>query len=205
MNESETKTRDAERSKQIILASASHLFSRHGFEATTMQMIAETAGVARGTPSYFFKSKGNLFQSVLEFESQNATLVVPQIKVQLKTNSDPERFISLLVDTSMDFLNANPTFLRLIQWTALERPQLIQNVHNHWQTILQANDLIWIHASEDDIKHLTLSVIGMCSFHFFFGEVLKYHLDIEPDQAQFLQNRKTHIKQLLIAAFKGQS
>ncbi len=200
------KSRNAEYSKQTILAVATLLFSQHGFEATTMQMIAEAASLARGTPSYFFKSKEKLFQAVLEHESQKATLVVPQVLEKLGQNPNPETFISLLVDTYLDFLEANPTFLRLIQWTALEHPQLIQHVQNHWQSILQASQaarMVWISASHEDIKQLTLTVIGMCSFHFFFGEVIGQHLDIQANSANFLQQRKNHIKQFLLAALKG--
>jgi TetR/AcrR family transcriptional regulator len=200
------KLRNADRSKDTILQAATSLFSQHGFEATTMQMVAEKASVARGTPSYFFVSKEKLFQAVLERESQKATLVVPDTLEQLGSNSSPEMFISILVDTYLDFLNDNPTFLRLIQWTALERPQLMQDVNNHWQTILQANQaarMVWVNASEDDIKHLTLSVIGMCSFHFFFGDVIGQHLDINPNTAEFLQKRKEHIRLFLLSALKG--
>jgi TetR/AcrR family transcriptional regulator len=200
------KLRDADRSKDTILASATALFAQNGFKATTMHMIAETANVARGTPSYFFQSKEKLFQAVLERESQKATLVVPSTLAQLGSHPDPERFISILVDTYLDFLHDNPTFLRLIQWTALEHPQLIKDVNHHWQTILQANQaarMVWTNASEDDLKHLTLSVIGMCSFHFFFGDVIGQHLDIEPNTPEFLQKRKEHVKLFLRSTLKG--
>ena len=134
--------------------------------------------------------------------------MVPQALEQLSSNPSPEAFIALLIDTYLDFLNSNPRFLRLIQWTALERPELIKNVQNHWQTILQANHaarMVWTTASDDDIKHLTLSVIGICTFHFFFGGVIKYHLGIEPSHPTFLAIRKAHVKQLLLAALKGVS
>ncbi len=205
------KIRNAERSKDTILEAATSLFAQHGFEATTIQVIAEVAGVARGTPSYFFGSKEKLFQAVLERESQKATLVIPNTLEHLGIDPlgatlSPDVFISVLVDTYLDFLDTNPKFLRLIQWTALERPQLMQGVQNHWQTILQANHaarMVWSDASQEDIKQLTLSVIGICSFHFFFGDVIGQHLGIEPRTPAFLQKRKEHIKLFLLAALQG--
>ena len=201
------KIRDAERSKEAILESATYIFAQKGFEATTIQMIAETASVARGTPSYFFGSKEKLFQAVLERESQSAKRVVPDSLKQLGENPEPQVFISVLVDFYLDFLEGHPRYLRLIQWTALERPQFMKDVQSHWQTILQANQaasMIWVNTSNpEDIKHLTLSVIGMCTFHFFFGDVIAPHLEINLHDQAFLQSRKNHLKLFLTAAFRG--
>jgi TetR/AcrR family transcriptional regulator len=201
------KIRDAERSKEAILESANQVFAQKGFEATTIQMIAEAASVARGTPSYFFGSKEKLFQAVLERESQSAKLVVPSTLEQLGSTPEPQVFISVLVDFYLDFLASHPRYLRLIQWTALERSHLMQDVQSHWQTILQANQaasMIWTTTSNpEDIKHLTLSVIGMCTFHFFFGDVIGPHLEINPRDPAFLQARKDHLKLFLTAALRG--
>jgi TetR/AcrR family transcriptional regulator len=201
------KSRDAVSSKEAILEASTQLFAQKGFEATTIGMIAETAGVARGTPSYFFGSKEKLFQAVLERESQSAKLVIPASFEQLQGNLEPQVLISVLVDFYLDFLASHPRYLRLLQWTALERPQLMQDVQSHWQTMIQANQavsMIWSTASNpEDIKHLTLSVIGMCSFHFFFGDVIAPHLDINPHDETFLQARKDHLKLFLTAALRG--
>ena len=59
-------SRDPERSREALLAAAEQLFARQGFEQTTMQQVGETAGFARSTPAYFFKSKEALYRAVLE-------------------------------------------------------------------------------------------------------------------------------------------
>ncbi|MDQ3874836.1 MAG: TetR family transcriptional regulator, partial [Actinomycetota bacterium] len=50
------RLRDAARSKEAILVAAENRFARFGFEGTSLQQIAEAAGVARSTPAYFFRS-----------------------------------------------------------------------------------------------------------------------------------------------------
>ena len=59
------RRRDAERTREAILIAAEDHFARRGFEGTSLQQIAEAAGVARSTPAYFFGSKDALYDAVL--------------------------------------------------------------------------------------------------------------------------------------------
>ena len=52
-----------ERTKQRIVAVALELFREHGYEATTMRMVAEAAEVSLGNAYYYFKSKDLLLQA----------------------------------------------------------------------------------------------------------------------------------------------
>lgn len=46
-----------ERTKERIVATALELFREHGYEATTMRMVAEAAGVSLGNAYYYFATK----------------------------------------------------------------------------------------------------------------------------------------------------
>jgi AcrR family transcriptional regulator len=46
-----------ERTKERIVAAALELFRAHGYEATTMRMVAEAAGVSLGNAYYYFENK----------------------------------------------------------------------------------------------------------------------------------------------------
>jgi AcrR family transcriptional regulator len=59
------KIRDAERSRAALLAAAERLFARHGFEGASLSEIGAEAGLSRGSPSYFFGSKEQLYAEVL--------------------------------------------------------------------------------------------------------------------------------------------
>src|SRR5919199_556696 len=59
------RLRDPERTREAILAAAEDRFARLGFEGTSLQQIAEAAGVARSTPAYFFGTKQELYDAVL--------------------------------------------------------------------------------------------------------------------------------------------
>ncbi|HXD25952.1 MAG TPA: helix-turn-helix domain-containing protein, partial [Propionibacteriaceae bacterium] len=56
----------AERTRERILDVALDLFRQHGYEATTMRMIANAAGVALGNSYYYFPSKDHLVQAFYE-------------------------------------------------------------------------------------------------------------------------------------------
>jgi AcrR family transcriptional regulator len=55
-----------EQTKARIVDAALELFREHGYEATTMRMIAEAAGVAVGNAYYYFASKDLLLQAFYE-------------------------------------------------------------------------------------------------------------------------------------------
>ncbi len=60
------RTRDPQRSRNAILAAAESLFAEHGYEGTSLAEIAAHAGLSRGTPSYFFGAKEQLYLEVLD-------------------------------------------------------------------------------------------------------------------------------------------
>lgn len=59
-------TKDADERKNEILDVANDLFSRKGFDATTISDIIEKVGVARGTVYYHFKSKEDIMDALIE-------------------------------------------------------------------------------------------------------------------------------------------
>ncbi len=52
---------------QQILEAAIELFSENGMENTSIQEIAELAGVAKGTIYLYFKSKDDLMEQVYKY------------------------------------------------------------------------------------------------------------------------------------------
>jgi AcrR family transcriptional regulator len=59
------KLRDAERSRKAIRDAAERLFAERGYDATSLGDIGAAVGLSRGSPSYFFGSKADLYTDVL--------------------------------------------------------------------------------------------------------------------------------------------
>lgn len=60
------KKRALERREQILKA-AFHAVADKGFEAVTLQDIADYAGVSKGVTNYYFQNKEDVFSSLLEW------------------------------------------------------------------------------------------------------------------------------------------
>jgi len=66
------KEREREFHRRFILERAVSLFAEHGFDATTMDMIAEAAEVSKGTVYNYFSNKQELFRTLIEWGSGRA-------------------------------------------------------------------------------------------------------------------------------------
>jgi AcrR family transcriptional regulator len=52
--------------RQRLVESGTRLFTEHGYEATSIEMVLEDTGVSRGALYHHFESKASLFTAVLE-------------------------------------------------------------------------------------------------------------------------------------------
>lgn len=69
-------------SKQQILDAARSLFAEHGYQRTTIRLIAERAGVDPSLVIYFYSSKENLFATSMPAPSEEA-LAAPKLMAAL--------------------------------------------------------------------------------------------------------------------------
>jgi len=118
---SSEKIRDAERSRAAILDAAERLFAERGFDAASLNDVAVAAGLSRGTPSYFFGSKEQLYEAVLECvfaEREEATRDAFRPLVEWsagESGGSLEKALAAAASGYMDFLLRRPSFLRLLQ------------------------------------------------------------------------------------------
>lgn len=125
---SESKTRDAERSRDSILDAAEELFSKRGFHGTSLADIGSASGLSRATPTYFFGSKEKLYVAVLERvfaarQSETEQAVRPILSWCESGDQDPGELKTALsggMDRYMSFLLDRPSFGRLIYWEELD-------------------------------------------------------------------------------------
>ena len=89
-----------------IIGSAKRVFLEKGFEKAKMQEIADTAGISRTALNYYFRTKDNLFYSIV---NQIFDGLLPRFEQVLeKQNQTFSERIADLVDTYNEFLRANP-------------------------------------------------------------------------------------------------
>jgi AcrR family transcriptional regulator len=94
-----------------ILDTALDLFSQHGFEGTSVRMLAKAADVNLAMISYYFGSKEKLFQAVIE-RRVGATLMT--LKFILVNEADSWKKMEMVVDHYIDKIFSNLSFQRIL-------------------------------------------------------------------------------------------
>src|SRR4029077_15531758 len=56
----------AERTRQQILETAQRLFTEHGYDATSLQMIADEMGLTKAAVYYHFRAKGDILRAAMQ-------------------------------------------------------------------------------------------------------------------------------------------
>lgn len=141
---SEIKQRRKEQHRLEILQVAEQLFARQGYHVTTMEEVAEECGWSKGTLYLYFKSKEDLFFSVLieKMDRFSDTLLA-----DLKASEGVESKIAALVDGQFRFFTENKHFFQLViteQGKVMHasnsglREELIQKQHTQIDRISQA-------------------------------------------------------------------
>jgi AcrR family transcriptional regulator len=62
---SPTRAEQAERTRKTVLETARRLFTEHGFDATSLQLIADTMGVTKANVYYYFRTKIEILEALL--------------------------------------------------------------------------------------------------------------------------------------------
>ncbi len=100
MSISERKEREKEQRRHEILKAAQRVFFRNGFEKTSMEMVAEECQLAKGTLYLYFKSKEELYVSLVQDGIQ---ILDEMMARQLQKPLPLEEKLLSLVKTYFDF------------------------------------------------------------------------------------------------------
>ena len=93
-----------------ILEAARKVFAKKGFHEATVDDIAETAGVAKGTVYLYYASKRDLYFAALKFGiAQMYSLLLDE----LKQVSTPEKKLRVLIATKLAYFDENRDFFKI--------------------------------------------------------------------------------------------
>lgn len=131
------RVNDPERTRANILAVATEEFAAHGLSGARVDAIAERTRTSKRMIYYYFASKEGLYLAVLE----QAYSEIRALEASLDLSAlDPEAAIRALVETTFDYDDAHPDFVRLVG---------IENIH-------RAEHI----ARSQVIRDLNITVIG---------------------------------------------
>ena len=204
MTATKTPTRDAQRTRQAVLRAATQLFGARGFDGVSIGEIADAAGVSRATPLYFYTNKEGLWRAVLNAANLEALEVAPSAFARLNESADSSQLIEALVDSFLEFLERNPMFFRLVQWSELQGNGAINELPSQWDAIAAAVETVRgvlgrRGNTTQDPKQMVISIIALCSAHLVYGQILGTPLGVDVRDPAFLKTRAKHLKRLLVA------
>jgi len=119
------KLSKAERRKAIVDAAA-QLFSERGFRGVTTKDLARAVGVTEPVLYEHFQTKRDLYAAIIDgtsrenFEQARATLR------QSALADEPRAFFTTLATLMVESFSRNPSYLRLVLFSALEKHELAQ-------------------------------------------------------------------------------
>ena len=94
-----------------IINAAVKLFADKGFESTTVDEVATEAKVAKGTVFYNFKSKEDIFFSILQFGLEELTEIVEQSAEKGVTATEK---LENVFDATVEFLLRSSSFCAVL-------------------------------------------------------------------------------------------
>jgi TetR/AcrR family transcriptional regulator len=191
-----------------ILEAAKKVFISHGFDGTSMQKIANEAGINKSLLHYYFRSKEKLFASVFNFAFQN---FVPQVQEILNSGASVFTKIERIVAEYMDMLLKNefiPAFIlheinrnpdgiyAIMQGTGLNPSIFIEQF---------ALEIEKGHIRPMDPRHLLVNLIALCVFPFAAKPLMQRILFANDEAAyqQFLRERKNKVTEFIIQSIKA--
>ncbi|MGE0474676.1 MAG: TetR/AcrR family transcriptional regulator [Nitrospirales bacterium] len=116
---SERKQREYEARREEILSAAEGLFSKNGFFKTSMAEIAEAAQFAMGTLYKFFKSKEDIYISLVESKVED---MLQQLEEAVRNPQPVNGKIREVIRVKLAFADQNRDFFRIYvsEWSGFE-------------------------------------------------------------------------------------
>ncbi len=97
--------------KLNLLRAAAEVFARDGFDESSVDEIVMTAGVAKGTFYYYYKSKEDLFISII---SSGADRLSEQMEIESNKYSDPVEKVEAILTSQYQYFEDNRDICKML-------------------------------------------------------------------------------------------
>ncbi|MBB3602295.1 AcrR family transcriptional regulator [Mycolicibacterium sp. BK556] len=172
-----------------IVSTTAMLLHKHAPEEITTNLIADKAGISKGSIYQYFANKDQMINAAVE---QIAAQQAPAIEEMLRANTleRPESAMESAIDMLIDFTIANR---RLIRYVA-ERPEHVrafENVSGLNATLLAMTRLHMTHYRSQYRDELSTSALAWLFFNMAVATTMRY---IESDDPISLDELRAGLK-----------
>lgn len=193
--------------EENILKEARKVFMQNGYDGTSMQMIADAAGINKSLLHYYYRSKerlfGQVFSSVFsQFLPRMGEIFMSEASFEDKIHAFVDNYINVFMEHPlipifvMQELSKNPENLADLMRDSGVNPKIvIEKIHEE----LKAEGI-----KLKDPRHFLVNLIGLCVFPFAARPLIQNMLFQNDDKAyhQFLEERKKEVPEFIINAIR---
>ena len=188
--------------QELILQSAMQVFIEKGRHGARMQEIADRAGINKALLHYYYRSKNNLYATVIE---ETFGKNISQVMKILDKDLPVKEIIRSFIRDYIEILRKNPRLPLFILRELSEGGEIVFSVLHR---LIQREDIIPQKALQIlqqaivkeeivalDPRQLIITIIGSCLFFFISEPLLKVTILREglTDREQFIEERKEAI------------
>ncbi|MBJ7538343.1 TetR/AcrR family transcriptional regulator [Marinomonas transparens] len=186
----------------LILETAERVFARQGLAKTTTQMIADEAGLPKANIHYYYRSKKDLLEAVLERILRLWLDSVSQFNLEDGPKINLTRYISEKIDQSRSNGNASKVFAMALigeESFVLDylRDYFVIELNREKETIQT-----WIDKglmARISTEHLFISLWAMTQTYADFDAQVKVVLQKDPLDATDYEEAKQFITRMVLA------
>jgi AcrR family transcriptional regulator len=182
--------------EEKIIASAEKLFYQKGKSGTSMQDIADDAGINRTLLNYYFRSKDQLFEAVFR---RALGSFVPSLAAMLHSDIAFEDYVPKMIETVIDTMIENPQIpifvLQELSSNPERMPQIIKEMGIDPSLAIKkmTEEGQVPRAMGQDPRQVILNLLSLCIFPFAARPVVTEIL-YEGDNEAYLDAMKERKK-----------
>ncbi len=122
--------------RQAIIDAAVKLFSEKGFKGVTTRELAAAVGVSEPVLYHHFATKRDLYTAIIDTKSQEGQEKVAAFLGPFLEMDDDQGFLLGLADLILHFYSADPAYIRLLLFSALEDHELKELAYQRQKVVL---------------------------------------------------------------------
>ena len=185
--------------REKIIQAADRLFGEVGFDASTVQKIAELSQSNKALVHYYFKSKENLFICVIDHYFEELTKALQKSLLAEGLLADR---IGKAIDRYIQFLEQNRNFVRIIQREITggnQRDRVIGHMAPLFQMVVAAVREAYPKTDSGPLaaEQLVVSCYGMIITYFACQGIVEKILADNPLTKENLLVRREHLQAML--------
>jgi len=199
--------RDPQRTRRLILESASALFAEHGPDVATVDQIARHAGYSKRMVYHYFGSKKGLYLEVIKNVYGRVTKLVAESAGESVGLTE---VVDRLIQEYFHFLQQNPEFVALLNWENSHEVQglkqvdlsgFIQPVREVVRGAIEREQKE--PAEEDQVTYVVMTCMALCGYYFSNRRSMSAAFKIDLSDPAHQQRWLDHVRALITRGIPG--